>query len=229
PLFGDEGGAQHAEEEDEGEQGVDEGLLAARVVGQGAGVPVDGGQQVAHAAAEADHQRVDGEGPAALLLAGEQVRQQGLQRREAGLAAELDQANARHQQQHLQEAAARRHQGGQAGRAGDQPQAEQHARAQRPDEGPPPPEAPAPPVAGAADHGHEHQPQHRAQTCRQNTRRSGLRSWPFISPNAILHRITLRYRQTLIQRDLHRFCFFFLLTQYPFYRAGYILKQHRLL
>ena len=141
--------AQHTPQEDESEQGVDEGLLAPYVVGCCSGVPVDGWQQVAQATAQAEQEGEYCEGPATLVLAREQVADQRLHWREAGLATELEQDDAQHQQGDLQPTGAlESQQGCQRGGVRDEHQGQQHAHAQGPDEGTPPTKAAPPAVAG---------------------------------------------------------------------------------
>lgn len=96
-------GGEHAADEDAGEEGEEAPGLASEVGREHAATPVQRGQQVAHAAAQADHAGEHGEGLAVVLLVLVQVRQKSLQRREAHLSAEVQEAHPEDEEAHLKQ------------------------------------------------------------------------------------------------------------------------------
>lgn len=147
-LLGHKQRGCHTSEEDESEQAKEALLLGAQVGGQGAGVPVNGGQEVAQASPEADHESVDGESLATVVRVPEEVREQGLQRSEAHLATEVQQPHTQDQQGQLQGPGVRAQQSCQPAGPWDEEEAQENTQGQGPDEGSPAATAPAPVVTG---------------------------------------------------------------------------------
>lgn len=84
-LHGDE----DAGDEDEDENSEEALGLASQVSGEQTVTPVQRGQQVAHAAPQADHEREHGKRLAAVVLVPIQIGQKGLQRRKAHLSTKV--------------------------------------------------------------------------------------------------------------------------------------------
>ena len=92
---------------------------------------------------------------------------QGLQGREAQLAAEGQQPHAQDQQRQLQWPGVRAQQPRQPAGPRDEEEAQQDAQGQGPDEGPPAAVAPAPVVTGRAKQRDRDQTQHRTDACKK--------------------------------------------------------------
>ena len=165
-LVGDDDGGGERHGEDDDEHGEDGGFLPAEVAAHRVGGPVDGGQQVAEDAPQADHDGVDGEDAVVLVGLAGHVAEHGLAGSQTRLAGQVQQDGAHGQTAHAQAMAERdvaQHQHAEVLAEGDHVHGHHQHDGQAQDEGPATPEAAAAGVAGPPDDGHEEEGQQRSQ------------------------------------------------------------------